>query len=363
MLRIFRKMTGHVYAVVGGREGAGVTTTALALGASLAEMSHRVGIVDADFGDEGIAAALDLPDGPRLRDVLRGEVDLADALVEGPHGIEILPSEPGVPEPTDVRLHALVRATSKVRERFDVVLIDLGAGGGVPAAVALERADEVLLATPPDFDAVTAAADAATTARHHGADVLGTVLTRTSPDTGLGRDALRETLGTELLALVPEDEAVPESAAERTSLLHHDPDSRAAMVYWELAMRLVDGDADGLPVVADGAENGEQPDDPDDEPDAQPGESADPAGDGATASDEEAPREPAATAETDGASGTEFEWQDDDPDADSGDADDEEDEMQAAFKQTMEKVRKEREAEKRASGDDDEKGLFDGLIG
>jgi len=243
-------MTGNVYAVVGGRDDVGATTTAVALGASLAETSHRVAVIDADFENGGVGAALDLGDPERtLRDVLRGDADLDDALVAAPHGLYVLPSGDAAPAPTDVRSHALVRAADRVRDRFDIVLIDLGATGGTPAALALERADGAILASTPEDDAIAAVADAATVARFHGADVLGTAFTRIPEGTEIDHEAAVEAIGTDVIAMVPEDDAVAESADAGASLLRYDPDSPAAMVYWELAGRLADGDLAGEPVV------------------------------------------------------------------------------------------------------------------
>ena len=243
-------MTGNVYAIVGGRDGVGATTTAVALGSSLAEQSRRVAVIDADFEDEGVGAALDLgePD-LTLRDVLRGDADLDDALVETAHGLRVLPSGDAAPAPTDVRSHALVRAADRVRERFDDVLVDLGAAGGTPAAIALERADGALLTATPQDDAIAGVADAATVARYHGADVLGTVFTTISEEAEVDHEAAAEAISTDVLAMVPEDDAVAESAETGTSLLRHDPDSSAAMVYWELASRLAAGDLGDDPVV------------------------------------------------------------------------------------------------------------------
>ncbi len=243
-------MTGNVYAILGGRGDVGATATALALGASLAETAHRVAVIDANFDDEGVGAALDLGDPDRtLRDVLRGDADLDDALVEASHGLQVLPSGDAAPAPTDVRSHALVRAADRVRERFDFVLLDLGAGGGAPTAFALERADGAILVATPADDAIAAVADAAMVARFHGTDVLGTAFTKIPEGTEIDHEAAAEAIGTDVIAMVPEDDAVAESAAAGASLLRHDPDSPAAMVYWELASRLADGDLGDEPVV------------------------------------------------------------------------------------------------------------------
>jgi septum site-determining protein MinD len=425
-----REMTGDVYAVIGGRGGTGTTTTVVALGASLAETSHRVAVVDADFESEGITARLDLPDeGATLQDVLQGDADLDAALADGPHGLQVLPSDAAPPEPTDVRSHALVRAADAVREQFDAVFVDLGAGGGVSTAVVLDRVGDVVLTTTHESDAVAATADAATVARHHGATVLGTVLTQVPTDATLDSEALSEVVGTDLLALVPDDRAVPESALAGASLLRHDPDSEAAMVYWELAARLDDGDAVEQPVVprraddsttavAESGANAAQTDattEPEradattesertdattgpERADATTGperadattesERADAttksertdasAESGCGATTPSADESSAAgsrtsegeTASVDGASASVTEAVDS-PDADvetetpsDDDSNDKDEEMEAAFKQTMEKVRKEREAKEDADeNDSDEKGLFDGLIG
>jgi len=243
-------MTGNVYAILGGRGDVGATATAVALGASLAETAHRVAVIDANFEGEGVGTALDLGDPERgLRDVLRGDADFDDALVEAPHGVQVLPSGDVAPAPTDVRSHALVRAADRVRERFDFVLLDLGAASGTAAALALERVDGAILATTPEDDAIAAVADAATVARYHGADVLGTTFTKIPEGTAIDYEAAAEAIGTDVIAMVPEDDAVAESAAAGASLLRHDPDSPAAMVYWELATRLADGDLGDEPVV------------------------------------------------------------------------------------------------------------------
>jgi len=243
-------MTGNVYAILGGRGDVGATATAVALGASLAETAHRVAVIDANFEDDGVGAALDLGDPDRtLRDVLRGDADLDDALVEAPHGVQVLPSGDAAPAPTDVRSHALVRAADRVRERFDFVLLDLGSAGGGATAFALERVDAAILTSTPEDDAIAAVADAATVARYHGADVLGTAFTKIPEWTEIDHEAAAQAIGTDVIALVPEDDAVAESAAAGASLLRHDPDSPAAMVYWMLANRLADGDLGDEPVV------------------------------------------------------------------------------------------------------------------
>jgi septum site-determining protein MinD len=407
-----REMTGDVYAVIGGRGGTGTTTTVVALGASLAETSHRVAVVDADFESEGITARLDLPDeGATLQDVLRGDADLDAALADGPHGLQVLPSDAAPPEPTDVRSHALVRAADAVREQFDAVFVDLGAGGGVSTAVVLDRVGDVVLTTTHENDAVAATADAATVARHHGATVLGTVLTQVPTDATPDSEALSEAVGTDLLALVPDDRAVPESALAGASLLRHDPDSEAAMVYWELAARLDDGDAVEQPVVprraddsttavAESSANAAQTD-AHTEPECADATTGPERADATTESERadattESERTDASaesgcgattpsadessaagsrtsegeTASVDGASASVTEAVDS-PDADvetetpsDDDSNDKDEEIEAAFKQTMEKVRKEREAKEDADeNDSDEKGLFDGLIG
>ena len=231
-------MTGTVFAFLGGRDRIGTTTTAVSVGVSMAETATRVAVVDAAFDSDGIEEIIDVQSDDGVRSVLRGDATIDESMVTGSHGVEYLPSGNEAPAPTDVRTHRLVRAATTLRERYDVVLLDLGHGGGVDVAMGLELADEVILVSGSAEDDLAATAEAATVVRYHGCRIRGTVLSRVPSVQAIDIVSVTEQLDTDVLAVVPEDDAVRAAAEAGQSLLRYDPDSDAAMVYWQLASSL-----------------------------------------------------------------------------------------------------------------------------
>lgn len=250
-------MTATVFAFLGGRDRIGTTTTAVSVGVSMAETATRVAVIDAAFDSDGIEAVLGVSGDDGIRSVLRGDATLDEAMVTGPHGVDYLPSGSERPATTDVRTHRLLRAAETMRERYDVVLLDLGHGGGVDVAMGIELADETILVGGSAEDDLSATADVATVVRQHGCSIRGTVLSRVPSVQALDIVDLTERLRTDVLAVVPEDDAVPAAAAAGQSLLRYDPDSDAAMVYWQLASTLTGSCGLTGPVLPASAEPGD----------------------------------------------------------------------------------------------------------
>jgi flagellar biosynthesis protein FlhG len=140
-------------AVTSGKGGVGKTTVTANLATLFARMGRRTLVVDADLGLAGLDLALGvLPPGD-LGDVLDGRLTVEDVLVSGPFGVTLLPAAPGRTELASLGLAAratLLRGVARVAARFDVVVIDTGAGIGSTVLDFVASADEVLLVTTPD---------------------------------------------------------------------------------------------------------------------------------------------------------------------------------------------------------------------
>jgi Mrp family chromosome partitioning ATPase/capsular polysaccharide biosynthesis protein len=95
------------------------------LAVALAEVAHRVLVIDADFRDRPRHPALNLPDRPGLGDVLRGTTSLDSAIVDGPvDGMQVLPigsvGDASAATLVELRFHKLM---SEVDNDFDLVLV------------------------------------------------------------------------------------------------------------------------------------------------------------------------------------------------------------------------------------------------
>ena len=95
------------------------------LAVALADVAHRVLLIDADFRDRPRHPALHMPDRPGLGEVLRGTVALDDAIVAGPvDGVRVLPignvDTASAAPLVELRFHRLM---NEVDDDFDIVLV------------------------------------------------------------------------------------------------------------------------------------------------------------------------------------------------------------------------------------------------
>ncbi len=74
-----------------GKGGVGTSNLALNLAIALGELGRRVVLVDADLGLANIDLLCGLTPSRDLGDVLAGDCSLAEAIVDGPGGIRIVP--------------------------------------------------------------------------------------------------------------------------------------------------------------------------------------------------------------------------------------------------------------------------------
>jgi septum site-determining protein MinD len=239
-------MSDTVYAIASGKGGVGKTTTAINLGAMLADRGHSVVVVDTDLGMANLADFLDFEiETPTLHEVLAGEADPDDAVYRAPGDIDVLPSATDIEafvKSDPANLQAVVEDLS---ETYDYVLLDTGAGVSYDTLVPLALADGVLLVATPDVASVRDTAKTGELAERVETEVRGAVLTQRSSDI-LNVDDVKETLGTEVLAVIPQDEAVPMGIDAGRPLAAFAPNAPAGRAYRGLAAVLT-GDADPDP--------------------------------------------------------------------------------------------------------------------
>ncbi|USZ66925.1 cell division ATPase MinD [Halorussus salilacus] len=239
-------MSDTVYAIASGKGGVGKTTTAINLGAMLADRDHSVVVVDTDLGMANLAGFLDFEvESPTLHEVLADEATAEEAVYAAPGDIDVLPSA------TDIEAFAksnpanLRGVVADLREEYDYVLLDTGAGVSYDSLVPLALADAVLLVATPDVASVRDTAKTGELAERVGTEVAGAVLAQRGSDI-LNADDVEDTLGTEVLAVVPSDEAVPMGIDAGRPLAAFAPNAPAGQAYRDLAA-VVTGDAEPDP--------------------------------------------------------------------------------------------------------------------
>jgi flagellar biosynthesis protein FlhG len=120
-----------VIAVTGGKGGVGKTTVSANLAVAIAAQGRDVMLVDADFGMANVDVVLGLHTRFHLGHVVAGECLLEDAIVTGPHGLQIVPAASGIKKManlTDAEQAGIIRAFSDLYHRVEVLVVDTAAG-------------------------------------------------------------------------------------------------------------------------------------------------------------------------------------------------------------------------------------------
>jgi capsular exopolysaccharide synthesis family protein len=155
----------RVIMVTSALGGEGKTMVSSHLAVSLARAGLRTLLLDSDLRRPAIHRIFNLPVGPGLAELLRGEADLAAAVKPGPlPGLSILPAG----QPNGQALQALTQgilsaSLQHLREQFDFIIIDSAPVLPVPDSQLIGQcADGVVLAIRHEVSrlaAVTAAAE------------------------------------------------------------------------------------------------------------------------------------------------------------------------------------------------------------
>ena len=149
---------GKVIAVTSGKGGVGKTFVSANLAAALAKRGHRVLVLDADLGLANLDVVLNLYPKITLHDVFTGKSSLDDAILQAPGGFSVLLAGSGLVEYSrltpEVRGEFL-RVISGLVPRYDVVLLDTGAGISDVVLFAVSLASEVLMVATPEPTSLT----------------------------------------------------------------------------------------------------------------------------------------------------------------------------------------------------------------
>lgn len=246
----------RILAVTSGKGGVGKTFISANLAAALARRGLRVLVLDADLGLANLDVVLNLHPKITLHDVFTSDATLEQAVLPAPGGFSVLLAGSGLVEYSrltpDVR-EKLLAVIEEVTPRFDIVLLDTGAGISDVVLYTVSLADEVLIVATPEPTSMTDAyATIKVLAMQQARRELRLVVNQV-PRAGDGRGvalqlqqvidrfvstAVDSPVRLELLGEVPLDPSVRDAVKKRQLVVETLPGSPAAQAMSQLAARL-----------------------------------------------------------------------------------------------------------------------------
>jgi chromosome partitioning protein len=251
---------GTVYAIANQKGGVGKTTTAVNVGACIAEAGYTTLLIDVDpQANATVGLGVPRDHSPGLYEVLTGEAAVESALTEASvAGLQVLPAGAGLaganvelPRIDGFELRLRERLTP-LRERFQYILLDCPPSLGPLTVSALVAADRVIVPVQTEYFALEGLAgllDTLTLVRRElnpRLTVAGMLLTMHDARTRLGQDVEREVRAhfpnLVFSTVIPRNVRVGEAPSYGLPVTHHDPHSAGAEAYFELAKEVASRD-------------------------------------------------------------------------------------------------------------------------
>lgn len=278
-----RGVKPRVLVLANQKGGVGKTTTAVNLGACLADLGYRVLVVDLDpQGNASTALSIDHHRGtPSTYDAIVDAMPLTEIVQRSPEveGLFVVPATIDLAG-AEIELVSMVARESRLRkalhghplifgegeDRFDYVLIDCPPSLGLLTLNALVAGDEMLIPIQAEYYALEGLGQLIETVEmvkahlNPGLDVSTIVLTmydaRTRLSAGVA-DEVREHFGDQVLrTMIPRSVRVSEAPSYGQTVMTYDPGSPGALSYLEAAREMalrVDG-GESTPTTTAGGE-------------------------------------------------------------------------------------------------------------
>lgn len=147
-----------IVSMTSGKGGVGKTLSTVQLAMAARSLGKSVLILDGDLGLANVDILLGVRPTRSIWDVLEGRCGMRDIVVEGPLGIQVIPSGSGIFEMANLSRGDRVRMWHSLQDldvKPDLLLIDTAAGLGEGVMDLNRLAHAVIVVTTPDPHAMT----------------------------------------------------------------------------------------------------------------------------------------------------------------------------------------------------------------
>ncbi len=247
----------RVISVTSGKGGVGKTNIVGNLAIAIKRLGKRVLILDGDLGLANIDIILGLNPAHNIKDVISGERNLEEVIVEGPEDIRIIPAGSGLQELaslTQGQKLNLLNEFDALQEDFDVFLIDTAAGISSNIIYFNIAADErIVVATSEPTSITDVYALIKVMFTKHGTKTFK-LLVNMVGSADEGRHVFEnlsnaiahflQEISLEYLGFIPRDPNLEKAVRQQCAVIQRYPDSISSKGFGELAGRLLESSPD-----------------------------------------------------------------------------------------------------------------------
>lgn len=139
--------------VLSGKGGVGKTNLSVNLAIAIKNEGHKVALLDADLGMANVDLLCGVTPHYTFFDIMRGDKNIEDILINTKQGIVILPGGAGereLSEIDDIQLSYFVNSLSQLENIVDFLVVDTGAGIHKGVLAFARAADTTIIITTPE---------------------------------------------------------------------------------------------------------------------------------------------------------------------------------------------------------------------
>ena len=256
---------GRVIAIANQKGGVGKTTTAINLGAALANRDMWTLIIDCD-PQANTTGGLGFPKDPARKTLYHGlmlDVPLNELVLKcAVEGLHLIPSDNNLVGATielvdrPDREKTLRKRMERFRDEFNYILLDCPPALDLLTLNALVAADSVIVPVQCEYFALEGVSELLNTLirirRYHNRSlaVEGILLTMFDERTNLShqvRDDLKDFFGDQIFStVIPRNVRLAEAPSFGKPIFLYDPDCRGAASYLDLAQEVINHDQKGV---------------------------------------------------------------------------------------------------------------------